>query len=311
MTITPTAPTDSELAYQPLTDEERKQFHEQGYLHLPGVLSEDHVARLQAEADRLYEENRGTEHIDKTGSLHLLGAVRHSPEFAKMLDHAATFRHVWGNLGWNIYSQHNHLDVNPPYEEDETPRWEWHQDGWRQNSDAEYYAPLYGDIVRPMLSLKLGYVLSDISEPGRGQTQMIPGSHLNNHMYRPTDPEEIAKGAPGAVPWLAKPGDAFLFDRRLWHSRSRNRSNVTRKMLFMSYTYRWIRPVDDMPIDRDSEWYANLTPVQRQLIGDAFGELKVQNMWGVGDGGWVDDTIPLRAELKARGLLDRNIPWLR
>ncbi|MEU8074505.1 phytanoyl-CoA dioxygenase family protein [Catellatospora citrea] len=308
MTITSQEPATD---YAPLTDAERKEFHENGYKHLPGVVSPEIVAELQAEADRLYGENKNTGHIDKTGSLHLLGAVSHSSAFARMLDYSPTFRWVWGLAGWNIYSQHNHLDVNPPYEEDETPRWEWHQDGWRQNSDAEYYAPYYGDVPRPMLSIKVAIVLSDISEPGRGQTLCIPGSHLNNHMYRPTDPAEIAKGPEGAVPWLAKPGDAFIFDRRLWHSRSRNRSDVTRKMLFMSYTYRWIRPVDDMPIDRESAWYAGLTPVQRQLIGEAFGNLKVQNMWGVGEGGWIDDTIPLRAELKERGLLDRNVPWLR
>ena len=57
--------------------------------------------------------------------------------------------------------------------------------------------------------LKVAIVLSDISEPGRGQTLCIPGSHLNNSMYRPTDPAEIAKGPEGAVPWLAKPGDAI------------------------------------------------------------------------------------------------------
>lgn len=310
MTITP---QDTDVAYTPISDADRKEFHEQGYLHLPGVLSDDHVALLQSEADRVYTEhkNANSEHIDKTESLHLLGAVSHSPHFAKLLDYGPTFRHVWSLLGWNIYSQHNHLDVNPPYEEDETPRWEWHQDGWRQNSDAEYYAPFFGDVPRPMFSLKVAFVLSDISEPGRGQTQMIPGSNLQNHLYRPTDPEEIAKGPEGAVPWLAKPGDAIVFDRRLWHSRSRNRSDITRKMLFISYTYRWIRPVDDMPIDRSSQWYDGLTDVQRQLIGDAFGELKVQNMWGVGDGGWIDDNIPLRRELKSRGLLDRSVPWLR
>ena len=54
-----------------------------------------------------------------------------------------------------------------------------------------------------------------------------------------------------------------------------------------------------------------LTQMSLPEIGEAFGNLKVQNMWGVGEGGWIDDTIPLRAELKERGLLDRNVPWLR
>lgn len=306
-----TTPLEEVTAYTPITDADRQLFHEQGYLHLPGVISQSHLAELQAEADSFHEQYRAAGKLDHTGSLHLLGAVGHSLTFARMLDFGPTFRYIWGLAGWNIYSQHNHLDVNPPFEEDETPRWEWHQDGWRQNSDAEFYPALYGELPRPMLSLKVAFVLSDISEPGRGQTLMLPGSHLTNSLPRPNDPAEILKGPDGAVPWLAKPGDAFIFDRRLWHARSRNRSNVTRKMLFMSYTFRWIRPVDDMPIDRGSQWYADLTPVQRQLVGETFGPVPVQNYWGVGEGGWVDDNIPLRKELMDRGLLDRSVPWLR
>jgi ectoine hydroxylase-related dioxygenase (phytanoyl-CoA dioxygenase family) len=30
-----------------------------------------------------------------------------------------------------------------------------------------------------------------------------------------------------------------LFDRRVWHARSVNRSNLTRKAVFFAYTYRW------------------------------------------------------------------------
>jgi hypothetical protein len=303
--------TGDAIGYVPVTESERRIFHDQGYLLLRQVLAPEHLAELQAEADGLYQQHKVNGDLDRTGSLHLLAAVGRSVAFARMLDFGETFRYVWGLLGWNIYSQHNHLDVNPPYREDETPRWEWHQDGWRQNSDAEFYSPLCGNIPRPMLSLKVAFVLSDISVPDRGQTLMIPRSHLSNHLHRPADPEGVAEGPPGAVPLLAMPGDAFIFDRRLWHARSRNRSDVTRKMLFISYTYRWIRPVDELTIDRSSVWYRELTDVQRQLVGESFGPVPTQNYWGVGEGGWIDGNIPLRRALADRGLLDRSIPWLR
>jgi hypothetical protein len=79
-------------------------------------------------------------------------------------------------------------------------------------------------------------------------------------------------------------------------------------MLFVGYTYRWIRPLDDMRVDKDSQWWANLTPVQRQLCGDG---THTANYWGINWDGYLDDEIPLRKELKTRGLLDRSIPWLR
>jgi ectoine hydroxylase-related dioxygenase (phytanoyl-CoA dioxygenase family) len=207
---------------------------------------------------------------------------------------------VWGLAGWNIYSHHNHLDVTPPAPLEEPPGWGWHQDGYRQNSDPE---SLTGD-PRPMLSLKVAYVLSDLSRTGRGATRVIPGSHLSNTLER-TEPGRDPRGA---MEITANPGDAFVFDRRLWHSRSVNRSTVTRKMLFVGYTYRWIRPLDDMPIDHDGEWWQNRTPVQRQLLGEA---THTANYWGVNWDGYIDEKIPLRHELSTRGKLDRSIPWLR
>jgi ectoine hydroxylase-related dioxygenase (phytanoyl-CoA dioxygenase family) len=163
-------------------------------------------------------------------------------------------------------------------------------------------------LPRPMFSLKVAYVLSDLAEHGRGATKVIPGSHLWNSLDRPKDLSVQNPDPAGTVEITANPGDAFIFDRRLWHSRSTNLSDVTRKMVFVGYTYRWIRPLDDMPIDFDSEWYANRTPVQRQLLGAG---THTANYWGINWDGYIDDEIPLRKELKQRGLLDRNVPWLR
>ena len=79
-------------------------------------------------------------------------------------------------------------------------------------------------------------------------------------------------------------------------------------MLFVGYTYRWIRTLDELPIDFTSKWWADRTPVQRQICGEG---THTANYWGINWNGYVDDEIPLRKELKSRGLLDRSIPWLR
>ena len=57
----------------------------------------------------------------------------------------------------------------------------------------------------------------------------------------------------------------MLFDRRLWHMRSPNRSDVTRKALFLAYTYRWVRPRDDLRLP--PAIVRTMTPAQRQLAG--------------------------------------------
>jgi ectoine hydroxylase-related dioxygenase (phytanoyl-CoA dioxygenase family) len=89
----------------------------------------------------------------------------------------------------------------------------------------------------------------------------VPGSHRNDNVDMP----EGDKGQPaGAVPVLAKPGTAVFFDRRLWHAASPNWSDVTRKVLFYGYGYRWIRTKDDMTV---SDLWASSDPIRRQLLG--------------------------------------------
>jgi ectoine hydroxylase len=58
-----------------------------------------------------------------------------------------------------------------------------------------------------------------------------------------------------------------VFDRRLWHMRSPNCSRLTRKALFYAYTYRWIRPRDDLHIPASLRHL--VTPVRAQLLGAA------------------------------------------
>lgn len=291
--------------YEPISDVARKEFHDQGFLLLRGVLRDDHRAALERAVDRVYRRSVAEGRTTEDGTLHLLGFLPYDDLFGDLLTHPVTFPYVWGLLGWNIYTHHNHLDVTPPAARPEQPYWGWHQDGYRQNSDPETLDP---ELPRPMFSLKVAYVLSDLSVPGRGATKIIPGSHLRNSLPRPADVSRHHPDPEGAVEITAEPGDAFIFDRRLWHSRSTNRSAIIRKMLFIGYTYRWIRPLDDMRVDKDGLWWAARTAVQRQLLGEA---THTANHWGVNWDGYVDDDIPLRRELKRRDLLTRDIPWLR
>lgn len=291
--------------YEPISAADRTTFLEQGWLLLRNVLTDEHRKLLEEAVDRVYADEQGAGNLTKDGTLHLLGFLTRDNLFGDLLTHPTTFPYLWGLAGWNIYTHHNHLDVTPPTPEEEPPSWGWHQDGYRQNSDPEL---IDGSVPRPMFSLKVAYVLSDLAETGRGGTKIIPGSHLWNSLARPADTSVYNPDPEGTVEITANPGDCFIFDRRLWHSRSPNYSDVTRKMLFIGYTYRWIRPLDDMPVDRASAWWADRTPVQRQLCGEG---THTANYWGINWDGYVDDEIPLRKELKSRGLLDRSIPWLR
>ena len=62
-----------------------------------------------------------------------------------------------------------------------------------QNHDLETHP-------RPRMSVKVAYFLSDVSEPGRGNFAVIPGSHLRDTIDRPADDRN---DLPGSVPVLA------------------------------------------------------------------------------------------------------------
>jgi ectoine hydroxylase-related dioxygenase (phytanoyl-CoA dioxygenase family) len=277
---------------------EQAAFDRDGYLIIRGALRPDEVAATRDAIDRVYASMARAGSLGPDGSMHLLSAVANCPELASLIDHPATFPYVWFALGWNIHVYHSHLDVHPPVRLHMPFRFDWHQDGGRQNREIE-------TTPRPRLSVKLAYWLSDVSEPGHGNLKVVPGSHLVNWIDGPPRRDIEWPDPDGAIEVTAEPGDALFFDRRIWHARSRNHSQHPRKAVFFGYTYRWIAIRDDIAPLRASGWLDRLTPVRQQLLGWARDT--------AGDHAWGHDpaTTPLYGWLKERGFLDPSNPPLR
>jgi ectoine hydroxylase len=239
------------------------EFERDGYELLEDVLDPEQLRSLTAAADRVWQEDApGGE------ALHRLGFVGRDPAFLELVDHPRVLPRVLDLLGWNIYVYHSHLDVHPPA----APAngvWRWHQDGGRQNVELE--SP------RPLLSVKVAYFLTDVPTAAHGALRIVPGSHRRDTLPRDREPA-------GAVPLLVRAGTAVLFDRRLWHARGDNVSPVTRKALFYAYSYRWVRPRDDLGVDPAR--VPALGAVRRQLLGAGTSVL----------GHWLptDEDVPLR-----------------
>jgi ectoine hydroxylase-related dioxygenase (phytanoyl-CoA dioxygenase family) len=168
---------------------------------------------------------------------------------------------VWGILGWNIQLYHSHLAITPPGPPDEAQvnkRLGWHQDSGRLNIEME-------TTPRPRISLKVAFFLTDTTELGRANFYVAPGSHLQNQL---TFPADGVSDPEGATPVQVPPGTAVFFDRRLWHAASPNFSKVSRKVLFYGYSYRWLRPRDNMTV---SHFMDRCDPIRRQLLGAGTG----------------------------------------
>ena len=91
------------------------------------------------------------------------------------------------------------------------------------------------------------------------------GQILRDHLCNKLEfPEDGVSDPERTTPVLVKPGAAVFFDRRLWHSGGRNFSEATRKVLFYGYSYRWLRPRDDMTVEHFMD---RCDPIRRQLLG--------------------------------------------
>jgi ectoine hydroxylase-related dioxygenase (phytanoyl-CoA dioxygenase family) len=218
-----------------------------GYVHIPGVLSPDEVARVRA----VVEELAPAHHNPETGFVHALGAAYLHPVLMDLAVDQRLLGVLAGALTPNIHIYHSHIDVHPP-EEDQPNAWRWHEDGGRQTADLDY---------RARLSAKLGWWLSDCDEPGLGNLMVIPGS---NHWTEPL-PRTPGEVPEGAIEVLAKAGDVTLFERRIWHGRSTNLSDRTRMVVFYGYSPRWIVQ-REFPSAEQLDAAAG-DPVRRQLIG--------------------------------------------
>jgi ectoine hydroxylase len=240
-----------------LTEEERRTFNETGLLTVENALSPEQVAALTEALERIYERKLSEGH-EPNKALFYPNFIPEDDLFLELVDYERVLPKVWGILGWNIFLYHCHLIVTPPSGEPQpevVKTFGWHQDSGRVNVEIECHP-------RPRLSLKVAYFLSDTSEPGRGNFWVIPNSHLCDKIERPAD----GIGQPeGAVPVLAKPGSAVFFDRRLWHTASPNWSEVTRKIIFYGYGYRWLRTKDDMTVQ---DLWPRCSPIRRQILGD-------------------------------------------
>ena len=239
---------DRECLKHCLTGDERATFERDGFLVIKNALPASMV-------------NDFSKIVGQLGSGDNIFAKDES--FLELIDWQRTFPKVFGVLGWNIHSYYTQIVVSPPQDESVRAtkrRRGWHQDSDRINADIE-------PGTQPRLSVKVGYFLTDVSEGGRGNFSVIPGSHRKRQIELPADGVSDPEGA---IEVKAPAGTAVMFDRRLFHAPGHNRSNITRKVIFIGYSHRWIHPRDERTV---SHLLERCDPIRRQLLGAKTGAM--------------------------------------
>ncbi len=242
-------------AYEFMTPEQRRAMDQDGCFVVENALPPDVVAELDAAIDEVYAREQAAGRLPEDGKLNMRNCVTQHDAFLQLIDYPTTFPKAMGILNWNIHLITSHLLVLPPGAKPEQPlRVGLHRDGG--TSAQEMAEP------HPRILFKIGYVISDQSDPACGATVVVPGS--NRYLGKPpTDPD--TGGARGAIAMNYKPGAAFLFEQRTYHGVGHNYSDIARKTIFVGYAYRWVKPMDYIAMPDDLVARGN--PIQRQLLG--------------------------------------------
>ena len=107
----------------------------------------------------------------------------------------------------------------------------FHQDGSTSYPFRKLTTPT------PLVQLRIGYVLTDLSQEGRGNLVVIPGSH-NSSVPLPEGlgPEEI----PISLSLCAEPGTAIMFHQGVYHCGGKNKMDLNRYFVLLVYAPPWL-----------------------------------------------------------------------
>lgn len=256
-----------------MTEQQKADFEEQGYIILEDFLGEDELSRLLAAIDEVAIKVRHAKGLGLGDPFAIRNALAHHEVFLDLIDHPRMLPLIVDAIGWNIQIRTTHLDYRPPYPKEleagsvGTGNGADHQAGYRNvlwHPDlANLFEAASLDGRLPFMELKVFYVLSDQTESNSGNLWMVPGSHKRTphelrEMDRNVDPTE-------AIELRLPAGSAVLWRTAVWHCVGPNLSDQTRKIMHIGYHHRWLRPTDYM--QQDPDLIACSSPIRRQLLG--------------------------------------------
>jgi ectoine hydroxylase len=225
-----------------LTAEERFTFENTGYLVLEDFLKPDHVTRLRAALDRTIAHRRQLlageaararlTLVNGEQSTRILYILEDDPLFLELLDWAPLRPYVRELIGPKA-----HYHASDAIVEDGRDFLN-RSAGWHIDGHDSGYRQLRRPI--PLLQLKIGYYLSDMTAPWCGNLTVVPGSHKAQQDPAPEDLQR-REFFPGAVQVCAPAGTCILFHNALWHTAAPfNRPEDGRTILYYAYEHHWM-----------------------------------------------------------------------
>ena len=260
--MTETNDTPIDLKWHSLTHLEVRQFDEEGYLIVRGVLDPPTISKLIEASDRLMasdrRENRQVSHSELYDSFR--NSVAIDDIFIPLLTNETILSIVVQLLGAHLQLMTSHLIYKHP----DLP-------GTSKNARSPGWHRDYGSATKvlgngvPRILLKCGYYLTDLTEPNSGATLVAPGSN------QLVEPIKIPKGQTDPIDYVEpslRPGDCLLFENRTWHAGAANLTTRIRKGIMFGYGYRWVMPMDYRTQSQDV--LDKLNPLGQYLVGESY-----------------------------------------
>jgi ectoine hydroxylase len=215
-----------------LTEQQTKQFHEEGYLFLPETFSLEEVAILKSEADQIYRQQRPEVWREKSGAPRTAFAAHlYNEAHGLLARHPLMIRPVEQLFGEQVYK----INAKSAFTGDV---WQWHQDYGTWARDDGMPEPRAMNIA----------VFLDEVMPINGPLMLVPRSHMNGVLAAEHDTSttsyplwtldeatvtEIVENG-GIVAPTGKPGGLLLFHGNLVHGSAGNITPFPRKIVYLT-----------------------------------------------------------------------------
>jgi hypothetical protein len=231
-----------------LTPADRFIFESWGYFVIPGVLSREECEEAYEASVRL--------HAQRDGGFGQLGrGYEADSTLERLMDHPAVLPKIRGLYGDRFILQASWNTMQPAG----APNGGWHQDGSSAYNFNQVSYPV------PLIQLRASFLLTDQTEPGMGNMELIPGSH-RSQVALPDDIRTNREDISIGHVICAEAGSVLVFHNGVWHRTYQHNGDRDRYTAHYIYSPPWVRPADRL--DNDDEFLARTTPMRRALMAE-------------------------------------------
>lgn len=241
-----------------LTDNERKQLDENGYVVLQGILSRGQIEAMNALLDeviaRAWREAGGELPGNRDPKVPIweretvvMDLLNRGPTFDIGITHPRVLAAIAHILGDDLRLSYLHMRTPWPG----LGHQELHMDTYKIEWEPVHY---FANSI---------WMLEDFTEKN-GATRFVPGTHKSGKQ-----PEEglddIFAPHPDEVKIYGPAGDVIVFDGHVWHGGTLNETDSNRRALFSAWVHRNQYQIDDQRKYLLPETYDRLSDASRFL----------------------------------------------